>query len=76
MPSRPRKRSLMIAGHPTSLSLEDNFWRALLEVAASKGISVATLIEQIDKSRGHAGLSGAVRVYLLEHYRDTARRSG
>jgi len=65
-----RKRSVKIAGHSTSLSLEEVFWEALKEVAAARRLSLNALIEEID--RGRAGnLSSAVRVYLLNHYRAT-----
>ncbi len=66
-----RKRSVKIAGHSTSLSLEGVFWDALKEVAAARGLSINALIEEIDRGRG-ANLSSAVRVYLLDHYRATA----
>lgn len=66
-----RKRSVKIAGHSTSLSLEGVFWDALKEVAAARGLSINALIEEIDRGRG-ANLSSAVRVYLLNHYRATA----
>lgn len=66
-----RKRSVKIAGHSTSLSLEGVFWDALKEVAADRGLSLNALIEQIDRGRG-SNLSSAVRVYLLNHYRGAA----
>jgi predicted DNA-binding ribbon-helix-helix protein len=65
-----RKRSVKIAGHSTSLSLEGVFWDALKEVAAARGLSINALIEEIDRGRG-ANLSSAVRVYLLNRYRGT-----
>jgi predicted DNA-binding ribbon-helix-helix protein len=61
------KRSLSIARHRTSVSLEDEFWDALLAIARADGKSVATLVGEIDKSRsGKARLSAAIRVYVLE----------
>jgi len=65
-----RKRSVKIAGHSTSLSLEGVFWDALKEVAAARGLSINALIEEIDRGRA-AKLSSAVRVYLLNRYRGT-----
>ena len=62
---RVRKRSVEIAGHRTSLSLEDAFWRALKRLAAADQISVNALIAQIDRERD-GNLSSAVRVYVLE----------
>ena len=67
-----RKRSVKIAGHSTSLSLEDVFWDALKEVAAERGLSLNALIEEIDRGRG-GNLSSAVRVFLLNHFRALAR---
>ena len=69
MNTRTQKRSLTIAGHRTSISLEDAFWDALKDVARARGLSVAELVEEIDKDRGNAGLSSAIRVYLLGVYR-------
>lgn len=66
-----RKRSVKIAGHSTSLSLESEFWDALKEVAATRRLSLNALIEEIDRGRG-SNLSSAVRVYLLRHYRRAA----
>ncbi len=66
-----KKRSVEIAGHRTSLSLEEAFWRALKQIAAQDGVSINRLIERID--RGRAGnLSSAVRIYVLERLEDEA----
>jgi predicted DNA-binding ribbon-helix-helix protein len=66
-----RKHSVTIAGHRTSLSLEDAFWQRLQAIAAARGVSVGGLIEQIDSARAERGepagnLSSAVRVFVLE----------
>lgn len=63
-----RKRSVMIAGHATSISLEEAFWRALKEIADAEGLSVNALVTRIDRERGSDGpgnLSSAIRVYVL-----------
>lgn len=60
-----KKRSLTIAGHRTSISLEKEFWDALRELAARRGLSVAALVAQIDAGRGDVNLSSALRVALL-----------
>ena len=73
--SRPVKRSFTIAGHRTSISLEAPFWEALKATAAEEGVAVAKLIARIDGSRGASGLSSAVRVWLLDHYRAAAQRT-
>ena len=60
------KRSLVISGHRTSVSLEDAFWRRLRRIAAERGLSVNALAAFVDASRGEANLSSALRVYVLE----------
>jgi predicted DNA-binding ribbon-helix-helix protein len=67
--TRPVKRSFSIRGHRTSISLEQPFWEALKEAAARERISLAALIARIDESRGAAGLSSAVRVWILDYVR-------
>lgn len=69
---RPVKRSFTVAGHSTSISLEEPFWHGLKEAARCQGLAVAALVEAIDQQRGTAGLSSAVRVWLLEYYRSRA----
>jgi predicted DNA-binding ribbon-helix-helix protein len=70
--ARPRnKRSLSIANHRTSVSLEDEFWEALGEIARAEGKSLAALVGEIDNRRsGKVGtqpsLSAAIRLYVLE----------
>lgn len=59
-----RKRSVLIAGHPTSVSLEAAFWNALKEIAAARGLSVNALVEAIDRTRT-GNLSSAIRVFVL-----------
>ena len=72
MPNSRNKRSVTIAKHRTSISLEDAFWAALGELAQADGKSLAALINEIDKQRGASSLSAAIRVYVLERTR--ARR--
>ena len=69
-PARVAKRSLDVAGHRTSVSLEAPFWEALAEIAAAGGRSLAALVAEIDRKRDPAtNLSSAIRVFVLEHYR-------
>lgn len=64
---RPRKRSLTLRGHRTSVSLEEPFWRGLLAEALRRGLSVNALVAEIDEARGlRSGLASAIRVYVLE----------
>jgi predicted DNA-binding ribbon-helix-helix protein len=74
--ARPVKRSFTIGGHATSISLENAFWEALKEIAASENVSASSLVARIDAERGKAGLSSAVRVWLLQRYRSRYRKSG
>lgn len=68
------KRSITISGHSTSIFIEDEFWQALKEIAAEKGISVPELIGEIDaagiSSENTANLSSRIRVYILKYYRE------
>lgn len=71
--SRPRKRSLTLRGHQTSVSLEDAFWIAFRDIAAAQGKAVNALATEIDAARGlDCGLASAIRVYVLEHFRQVA----
>ncbi len=74
-PSGLRKRSIMLAGHATSVALEPEFWAALEQLAALRGASVAALIADIDRSRGARPLASACRVTALAAARDAAVRS-
>ena len=70
------KRSVTIAGHRTSISLEPPFWDALAEIAAGRGMSVAALVAEIDRSRpDDTNLSAALRMFALDWYRRPADRS-
>ena len=72
--TRPVKRSFSIGGHRTSISLEAAFWTALKDAANEDRVTLAALVAKIDKERGTAGLSSAVRVWLLN--RLIARAAG
>ncbi|MEW5726734.1 MAG: ribbon-helix-helix domain-containing protein [Pseudomonadota bacterium] len=65
-----KKRSIVIAGHATSVSLEQEFWDALKEIADGRGVSVNHLVAEIDAGRD-ANLSSAIRVFVLRHWRGT-----
>ena len=65
-PTRIAKHSLVIAGHRTSISLEEAFWEGLKGVAVRDQRSLASLVAQIDATRGEANLSSAIRVFVLE----------
>ena len=63
------KRSIVIAGHKTSVSLEDAFWSGLKEVAASRNMTLSELVASIDTDRRQGNLSSAIRLFVLDHYR-------
>ena len=63
------KRSLAVAGHRTSISLEQAFWSGLRDIAAERGLSVAALVAEVDRARGPSNLSSALRVFVLARYR-------
>jgi len=66
------KRSVVVAGHRTSISLEDAFWKSLKEIARERGTPLSLLVETIDSTRGDANLSSAIRLFVLDHYRTSA----
>jgi predicted DNA-binding ribbon-helix-helix protein len=66
------KRSIVIAGHKTSVSLEDAFWKGLKEIAGSRDMTLSDLVSAIDSDRRHGNLSSAIRLFVLNHYRTQA----
>ena len=64
------KRSVRVAGHKTSVSLEDAFWRGLKEIAGEHHVPLSDLIDRIDSGRQHADLSSAIRLFVLDFYRE------
>jgi predicted DNA-binding ribbon-helix-helix protein len=67
------KRSIVIAGHKTSVSLEDAFWTALKEIAGNREMTMSELVASIDQDRRHGNLSSAIRLFVLDHYRSQLR---
>ena len=73
MSARPVKRSLTLRGHRTSVSLEDDFWRAFREISEEKSLPINELAAQIDAERDiETGLATAIRLYVLNHYKNRA----
>ena len=68
------KRSIMIDCHRTSVSLEDDFWNALRDIAHKRSETLSQLIASIDRNREFANLSSALRVFVLRHYMDQSAR--
>jgi predicted DNA-binding ribbon-helix-helix protein len=63
------KRSVVLAGHKTSVSLEDAFWRALKAIATTRRMTLSDLIGKIDVDREQGNLSSALRLFVLNHYK-------
>ena len=70
------KRSIVITGHKTSVSLEDAFWSGLKDIAASRNMTLSELVASIDADRRQGNLSSAIRLFVLDHYRVQAGGSG
>lgn len=74
MPVKKLKRSVTLAGHRTSISLEAAFWTALADIAAEKQRPLARIIDEVDKREGRdQNLSSALRVFVLAHYRQKGK---
>lgn len=62
------KHSVVVAGHKTSISLEEQFWNGLKEIAQAEDITLTKLVEKIDNERSQNNLSSAIRLFVLDHY--------
>jgi predicted DNA-binding ribbon-helix-helix protein len=60
------KRSIVIGGHKTSVSLEDAFWRGLKDIARAQHMTLSTMVGEIDKARQQSNLSSAIRLFVLD----------
>ncbi len=69
------KRSIVIADHKTSVSLEDAFWKGLKDIANDRDVTLSDLIASIDTGRSHGNLSSAIRLFVLDHYRNKTAAS-
>ena len=70
MKSTVIKRSIVVTGHKTSVSLEDWFWNALKLIAREQRMTLSELVAAIDANRQHGNLSSAIRLFVLGVYRD------
>jgi predicted DNA-binding ribbon-helix-helix protein len=64
------KRSIVVAGHKTSVSLEDAFWKGLKEIADERRLTLSDLVSTIDTDRRQGNLSSAIRLFVLDHFRN------
>jgi predicted DNA-binding ribbon-helix-helix protein len=70
------KRSIVIAGHKTSVSLEEAFWSALKDIATGRQQTLTDLVGAIDAERRQGNLSSAIRLFVLDHYKRGSRSNG
>jgi predicted DNA-binding ribbon-helix-helix protein len=68
------KRSIVIDGHKTSVSLEDAFWSDLKKIAHDQEATLSDLVAKIDETRQQGNLSSAIRLYVLEHIRTHGKK--
>lgn len=74
-PSAVVKRSIVIGGHKTSISLEEEFWLSLKDIAQGRGQTIGQLVSGIDAERSSGNLSSALRLFVLQHFRDSSENS-
>jgi predicted DNA-binding ribbon-helix-helix protein len=67
------KRSIVIDGHKTSVSLEDAFWSGLKEIAHARCVTLSQMVAEIDETRQHSNLSSAIRLFVLDRMRAPLR---
>jgi predicted DNA-binding ribbon-helix-helix protein len=71
-----KKRSIVIGGRKTSVSLEDSFWTSLRQIARQRATTVSEVVSTLDASRAGGNLSSAVRMFVLHYYRNDVVRDG
>lgn len=70
------KRSIVVAGHKTSVSLEEAFWNGMKEISTARGLTLSELVAEIDQARRHGNLSSAIRLFVLDYFRSRAFGGG
>ena len=76
MKSSVRKHSVVLGALKTSISLEDEFWGSLKDIARRRGKTLTDLLAKIDADREYANLSSAIRLFVLQHYRQQLDQRG
>jgi predicted DNA-binding ribbon-helix-helix protein len=66
------KRSIVVAGHKTSVSLEEAFWNGMKEISSTRNMTLSDLVSEIDSGRQHGNLSSAIRLHVLDYFRRLA----
>jgi predicted DNA-binding ribbon-helix-helix protein len=66
------KRSVVVGGHKTSVSLEEAFWNGMKEISGQRSVTLSELVGEIDTARQQGNLSSAIRLFVLDHFRTLA----
>jgi predicted DNA-binding ribbon-helix-helix protein len=66
------KRSIVVAGHKTSVSLEEAFWNGMKEISGLRNMTLSELVGEIDNNRQQGNLSSAIRLFVLDHFKNRA----
>ena len=66
------KRSVVVAGHKTSVSLEEAFWNGMKEISEERGMTLSDLVGEIDTKRQQGNLSSAIRLFVLDYFKSRA----
>ena len=72
MKSHVAKRSIIVGGHKTSVSLEEAFWNGMKEISAARNMTLSELVGEIDGKRQQGNLSSAIRLFVLDHFKSRA----
>ena len=70
------KRSIVVAGHKTSVSLEEAFWNGMKEISGLRDMTLSELVGEIDSNRQQGNLSSAIRLFVLDYFRARAANDG
>ena len=70
------KRSIVVAGHKTSVSLEEAFWNGMKEISGLRNMTLSELVGEIDNNRQQGNLSSAIRLFVLDHFKNRAASGG
>jgi len=70
------KRSIVVGGHKTSVSLEEAFWNGMKDIAGERSVTLSQLVGSIDAGRQQGNLSSAIRLFVLDHFRSRAANGG
>ena len=69
------KRSIVVGGHKTSVSLEEAFWNGMKEISGQRGMTLSEVVGEIDTNRQQGNLSSAIRLFVLDHFKSRSAGS-